>query len=482
MAEFLPPAVQKFIADTREYNDPINESARLTSKFGRSAEEASIVAKKALNNAREAADKLAIAQREAANAADKLRKGEIDEAAAAELAAKATRAKERADIASRESALAASKATDKQADNYRQLARDAAMAAAVVYAANVKMLGSEDDHARAVARVKKEFPELEKSASSALRSLEQKGGSAFKTIEKSGTQSMGALQKVGIAGVAEAIANLPFIAGVAGGAITLVMGGVMSAIAMKVQAGNKDVTTSFANLRSDVGRELRVMTEPFHKVMLEIPAEAELAFKNITPALTQMFSEMGPAMSRFIHSLFGAMGGLSPMLESLGTAFSNLLDDLGGRMGPIINNIATGFKAIFDAVSQNPEAIGQLIESFSYLVRGLGDAIGFLIKFKDQINTVKTMMLGWTPSIKQTFEALNFLKTGFQELNPFAKDTSSTLQIAGGTFNAFAGSGDTAAQSLAKVRAKTQDLVTEANTAKLSVDQLKQAFDRLTGA
>lgn len=483
MAEFLPPATQKFIADTREYNDPLAKSAQNTRQFGRAAEEASITARKAFNNARDAAEKLSIAQREAAEAAEKLKKNEIDEAAAAELAAKATKAKERADIAARESALAAAKATDKQADNLRQLARDAAIADATIMLANLKATGSAKQHAAAVKEVQQAFPELKNSANSAFKAIGNNGSSAFKAIEKNGTASMGLLQKGGIVLLANAIAQLPFIAGVAGGAITLAFGGAMSAIGLMVQAKSPDIKRGFSKLAQEAGAELKKITAPFHDTLLQVLVSAKNAMKDMEPALKGMFDNIAPALTGFVQRLGNSFQMLNPMFTSLGKAFASLLNDLGPRMNTIMNNLGTAFKAIFDAINKNPEALGKLIEDISMMIRYGGDAIGFLIRFKDQFDKLKMAMGLWAPSFGQIVSGIKFLGGGLETLFPSMKKNNDELQIGGGRFKAFGQSTDNAAGSLTRAKQQAiQPMISALNIQKLSVDQLKQAWDRLTGA
>lgn len=453
MADFLPPAVQKFIADTKEYNEPINRSADQTTKFGRAAEEASIVAQRALNNAAEASRKLAIAQDEVKQASDKLRKGLIDEGAAAEIAAKATKAKERADLAVRESAIAAANAADKEAAQFRQVARDAALMEASVFIANTQSTKSGQKNRKELEALTKAFPELGKQAEQAMGKLVIQGA-------KAGAE-MGMVSKIAIPAVIEAIAHLPFIAGSVGGAVTILLGGAFTAVGLKASASSASAKAAISDMTTSAKRDIKEMSKPFIATWNNIDIAAHDAFHSIEPSMQNMFTHLAAATSLFVRRTGKAFFEFGPMFDSLGLAYKAVMDDLGGKMPNILHNVSTGFTAMFDAITAHPEAITSLIEDMSILVRGFGDTIAWLTRAKQGFATFFAQILPMSDTM------MNFAK--WMGWGSKSNKSFTDSQVA-------------AAKAQEAAKLDSDNLVSSLEAQRTTVDQLKQAFDRFTGA
>lgn len=453
MADFLTPAVQKFIADTKEYNDPVKRSADVTTKFGRAAEEASITAKRALENAAESARKLAVAEEEVDRAAKKLKNGLIDEAKAAEISAKATQQKVKADLAARESAVAAANAADKEADNFRQVARDAALMEAATSLANAKMAGSVKQNRSEIKALAAAFPELRQEAQTALRDADK----GFKDMFKGAMD----IKVIAIPAVIGAVMQLPAIASAAAGLITIGLGAAGTAIGMKFAAGSQVAKTAITDLKKHSAAAMKELSKPFQQTWVNLDIAAHEAFNDIEPSMQGMFSNLAEGSSLFLRRTGQAFYKLEPMFNSLGVAYKKVMDSLGGRMPSILQNVSDGFTSMFDAIAQHPDTVVNLVEDVALLVHGLGDMLGFLINLQHNwggfigamsggigIFTNLAKAAGWTSQSNKSFTASQLA------VRQAVKDT---------TFD-------------------SDKLVSSMEAQKTTVDNLKAAFDRYTGA
>ena len=98
MAEELPPAVARFIADVTQYTEPLQRAIEDTKKFGDRTDVAALKARQMALAAREGADKAAAAMKIAEEAAARFERGEISLAEATRAATNAAQAQARADL------------------------------------------------------------------------------------------------------------------------------------------------------------------------------------------------------------------------------------------------------------------------------------------------------------------------------------------------------------------------------------------------
>lgn len=112
MADELPPAVAKFIADTSQYTDPLQKAIDATEKWGDQTNESALKAKQAIRQAQEAEDKAAQSARDAEKAMDSYAKGEMSAKDAADAYTKAQSDQEKASLAVQQAQKAVATATE----------------------------------------------------------------------------------------------------------------------------------------------------------------------------------------------------------------------------------------------------------------------------------------------------------------------------------------------------------------------------------
>jgi ABC-type transporter Mla subunit MlaD len=444
-------------------------------RYGAEQDKAALSARKLGTEAKRAAEQAEQAQTRADAAAKAYERGLIDEAKALRAAARAEDATERAALKAAEAHRAAAHAADEQAQQERQLARDAALSAAAQRLAALKASGSIREHNALLGGLRNKYGDLSKTAVGGFEEITTLGQKAASGIEGL-AQNVSVLGRSGPAAlglVAVALQLLPTLATAAGGAVALGLGGALALVAIKAQSSSADVQAAFAQLKSNVAGDLQEISKPFHATLLQVAADAQSAFESLEPALANAFAVMAPAISRFSREFAGSLSQLDPAIESIGRAFAAVLDTLGPQMGTIMHNIGTGIKAITDAVAANPEALANLVSGLSQIVRYVGDAIGLLIRYSDQINAVFKSFnifaagpIGWVTGL--IFKAKDAFEGGHNAAKSFSESLMDIKPPAG-----------TASAVSVQLAKDMTTLASSTSTAEDKTTALTDAFTRL---
>lgn len=471
----LPEVREKFVADTTGYSRPLREAAKDADKFASDNERAALAARKMGLAAKEAAEKAARAQNDAADAAQKLARGEIDVDEAANAAAKAERELERAAIKAAEAQRALSKAADTTAENMRQVARDAELAAAAERLGALKAAGASKQYNTELKALQKQHGSLAKTALSDFKEMENKGNSTYQALTSAGQKAAeaGPLWQIGIG---NALAELPGIASVAAGGITLALGAAVAGVGVMFAAKNKEVRAEFSSLGHDIFSKLSADAQPFVGVLKNVANEGSAAFGRWEPEIKASWASMAPAVDKFIGLSISSLDKFQPALKAITAGFNAELGALGPRMGAIMGNIATGLKAIADAAAANPDAFAGLVEGLSSIVRYAGDAIGFLVRFKGMFDGLKTLVLG--PGPMDLLKFLGGIGSAGSKLGALIGITGK----AKGATSEWKDSLNGASTAATETGMSTRSLLSAQQAAALSSADLKTKLDDLTGA
>jgi hypothetical protein len=401
---------------------------------------------------KESSEKAAKAQDAAKEAAKRLERGEISEAEAAEIAAKAQKAVERASIKAAEAELAAAKAADKVAENYKQLARSVELSAAAQQLAQLKASRSVKEHNALIRDLEARFGDLSKEGSGAFQMIETAGISSFSALESTGP--------LAVAGIAVGLATLPFLATAAAAGISLVLGGALTAVAIKSQLANKDVQNSFAGTEKYIADGMKEISSPFHQTLLSIASDGRMAFSSLEVSLSDAFQHMAPAVTGFSHQFAISLRELNPAIVSLGHSFSVVLTSFGSQLPTIMHNLAGAIKSISDAAAANPQAFTSLVTDVSELTRVIAYSIAQVIRYKDVISGFLGIFEGKAGSIQQIWKGIKGTSEGFVDFGNAALSASDAESKTGAT---------------------TDHLKTSMDLAKLAAQQMTAAFDAASG-
>lgn len=504
MADFLPPAVQKFIADVNEYVDPVEKAKKETDKFAVQVEKAGIAADKAMNKAAEAARKAELAQKAAADAADKMAKGEIKVEDAAKIAAHAVDALARANLLEREAALSAADAADKESAQLQKLARQAAITASVESVAAVRATGNIDNHKKAIKEATDAFPELARSSDNAFKEIKKysdeaakstgafafvlnsgvfkklatTGEKVFSDLSKEGENAFGSISGSGVlmgSLVAAAIGALPEVAGVAGGAITGVLGLALGGIGLYATKGGATAKAAIKDMKDGILQDAKSLMAPFNKVWVTIASDATGAFKDLYPTLHTVFADMADVTSNWVDDISGSLYKLNPVFDSIDKASQALEQSLGPQMPTIIGNIATAVKTLTDIAAKDPETFTRLAVSLSEFLRYIADGINLLDKF-GSIFSLAFAEFGKNAHLLSMFGGVLGMVFGN------TKDTANATKDSVKAFQSQADAIVRAQQPAAKIQTTFHGLATATQIQTIAVDKLKKAWNALTGA
>lgn len=439
-------------------------------KFGREENKAALAARKLGNEAERAAEKAARAQAEYAEAAEKLADGEGDAARAEELQARAAAAVERAAIKAAEAHRAQARAADQAADQERQLARDAEIAAAAQTLGALKARGALEQHNALLRQVQRRFPELEKDASGAFTAMTSAGGRFGQSLGSltSGMEELSGVGRVMPGVIIAGLQLLPAAAAVAGGAMSLALGGAITAIGIKFAAENKQVRADWGSLGKEIANDFRQDSEPFVGVLRHIAAEGRTEFRSWQPLIKQEFAASAPYVDSFVAQAIGSLDELKPAFHSVMHSFDVQLAALGPQLPGIMHNLSTAIEAVTNAAAKNPQALGDMLKMISLVARGVGDAVGFLIRFEHQLNTTFEVVNGFAMG------PLGLAAAGILKMKQAVDSGSGSLQIGQGSFQSF---GSQAVQT----GISTGHLATAMQLAALSAKEMAAALDAASG-
>lgn len=491
---------ERFVADTREYSRPLREAAQDADRFGehnnaaalaarkmaQAAKEAGERASKGMRDAAEAAKLAEEAQKAAADAAEKLAREEIgaDEAAqaqaraqkkvaeAAEAQARALNAVERADIKAAESSLAAGRAADKQAEQYRQVARDAELAAGVQQLAWLKANGTGEQHNNLLNKLRKDYGQLGQDATAGMQELEN--------------ASAGAAESASVMGpaIAVAIALVPPAATLAAGAITFGLGGALAAVGLKATMGSREAKAALDDLKSHASGVMSEIDKPFEHTWTAMADAAKTALDGVAPDLKAIFADVAPEVSKFAETLGRELpGDLHNLLSAVDRDFGPIADELGATLPDALKKVADGLAQIMDEAAKHPQIVGDLIGGIATLVQAIETMIVWLEKAMEAAEYVKARFDDAAIGVETVGTAMTHMAGPLSLLGGLLKEVGSTAEIFTGTTRSgatdvarYGESIATAAGASAKAAAANKDLAQSTDNATRSLKDLSDAL------
>jgi hypothetical protein len=497
----LDPVVQKFVADMSAYGRNVEQGARQADHFGESntaaalaarkmalsAKEAGEAAQRGMRDAATAAEEAAKAQEQAAEAAEKLARGELgaDEAAQAQARAmqeaqraadeqtRAMNGVERANIRAAEAAQANARAVDAQAEQYRQLARDAEVAAGVQQLSWLKANGTAEQHNQLLNKLRSDYGELGRDATSGMKEMENAEAQAAEA-----GSVMGPLIVAGLALV-------PPAATLVASAVTLGLGGALAGLGLKATYGSQSTQYALDELKSHVGSVMADISKPWDATWQALADSATKAFDGITPDLAAIFHDIAPEVSKFAETLGRQLpDDLHNLLDAVDRDFGPIADELGATLPDALKKVADGLAKVMDEAAQHPQIFGDLINGIATLI----SAIETIIVWLEKVMEFADMLGEKADEAAQGVTTLGNALTGMggplqyvggllREVGTVAQDFTSTYRSSVPDIRQFGETvADSAAQA-AKAAQDNQDLADSASNAAMSLKDLSDALD-----
>jgi hypothetical protein len=345
MADELPPAVARFIADADPFVRGTDEAGDAARKFGREADKAALQARRMGLAAKEAGERAAKAGLLAKEAAEKAAKGMLKEEQAAQAAARAVRELERAEIAQSLAAIAAGEASDKAAKAHRH------------HADSLRNLGRDAEE---------------------TGGLLARGMQAGASAAESALDGLGKTSPLAMAAVVAGIGLLPVAAEAAGGAVTLGLGGALAGLGLAASEGSKKGQAAIASLKEAGERAASEMGRPFEDVWTRIAAVGQRELGRFAPRIRADLADLAPEFSSFADQTGSSLHELQPAFDGVERAFAAVLRTLGPQMPAIMRTLRDAIKDVTDEVEKNPQAITNMVQGLATLVEWGGKTVGFL--------------------------------------------------------------------------------------------------------
>jgi len=252
----------------------------------------------------------------------------------------------------------------------------------------VKELGQELDRTGS-----KDTAGLLKGAQANLKSLERIKGDLSKALEDGGKDAAPVVFD-GIIGtlknlppefqgflVGGAVLAAPVVGSAIGGAILAGVGAAGIGLAIAGQIHNPAVVSAFADLKTEVTRDLTAASSAFGPVLVDTADKAGAAFARITPGLERALDKLAPKADHLVDGFTGlaenAAPGFTKALQGSGVVIDQLAKDLpklGSAVGTGLGLIADNAQGAADGLHQVLNVAGALILTTSGLVNQLEQA------------------------------------------------------------------------------------------------------------
>lgn len=455
MAADLPDVVERFVADVSAYVRDLERAAREADHFGEQNEEARERVQRFGRQAEDAAERAARAQAEAAREAERLANGTGDVERAARAAARAQRELERAQMAQSRAARQAARQADNEAEQYRELARAAARAAAEQQLLRFRAAGQFREHNELLRRLREQYGDFGDEFNRTFQMMESR-------TQRTAGRVSSLLGKIPLKWQA-AIAVLPLAAAAAGGAITLGIGGALSAVAVLAASRSKEVKSEFSGLTKHVVSEVRSWSKPWEGTLVDMAGFFRNTFDALAPDLKGVFADIAPEVRDFVGDVADSLVQFGPMIRKFGDAFQAVLVRLGPEMDDITGQLASGLSSVADAVEENPQAFAEFARNLATIANAAGHLIGILTRL-EQINR----------ALPSGLSLWNRLGDKWGQLRDRAQGLSDRTLVMNGVISATATATDRANDAQSRSGILMQ-------LASQSAQQLKQSLDTLSG-
>lgn len=375
MADELPPAVAKFVADVSQYTEPLQRAIEMTKQFGDRTDAAALKAREMGLRAQEAADRAAVSMQAAQEAADKLARGELTLAEATKIATQAARDQERAEIAAAAALQAAKDAAQRNADAQKKMSDQA----------------------------KKTFSDMSMFEKAML-------GLSFATGSME-PLAAGLIALIG--GLSSALVS----AGIGFGIFATVAKAAISQVQGAVQA--------YAKVQSTTGKAQVAALKAYHQQLAQLtPAQRELAgsiikvqgewqkfIKQATPGVTSV-------LNSGIKLLPGIFRDMAKFLAPVETALHHIIQAMGHGLN------SQGFNQFIKTMSsQAGPSIEKIAQAIGRFAAGIGHLLVTFAPFAQVVLSGLDAMAGgfdkWAAGLSKT--------AGFQEFMVMVKTQGPTI-------------------------------------------------------
>jgi hypothetical protein len=247
--------------------------------------------------------------------------------------------------------------------------------------------------------------------------------------------------------VAAIAAGSIYIGSVLGGALLAGVGAAGLGAAIAGQISNPAVANAIGTLKTDFTTMFKDATSPFEPVLIRAAGAFRQIVKEVAPSLKGAFEAAAPFAETFLQGVGDFVRSALPGLETALVAGSKILARLGESQLPRAGQAVSDF---FDRVSkggrEGGDALGFLIDSFSFTLKVMGTGIGIAEmwygKFEDVAGLVGGLATGnfalFTDRLQAMIEPGDNVATSIKKIDGAAvAATASTRELSDAFDKAF---------------------------------------------
>jgi hypothetical protein len=207
---------------------------------------------------------------------------------------------------------------------------------------------------------------------------------------------------------------LPAVGAVAASAFVTAFGAGLLVLGSVVAAKSVAVKNAWNRALWDMAADLKVISQPFERTLVNLAAFARRTFVALAPELQAAFKDLAPAMSQFGDDLGRALERLGPAIRPVSTAFQAVLKSLGPAMQSAMSSFARGLQIISESVSRNPDGLSDLVAGTGKLFVTISSGLSML----NDLNSAFKVLPGGASAVTRTINTLDFAVRA--ALGPFA--------------------------------------------------------------
>lgn len=308
--------------------------------------------------------------------------------------------------------------------------------------------------------------------------LGRAGGSVF------GSGFLGALKTpiIGPAIVVILLAALavamPAVGAIGAGLFVAAFGAGLGALGIVFAAKADGVKAAWKSTLAGMAADLRVLSVPFERTLINFARVARETFAQFKPALADAFRLLGPTLSTFGEQFGQSFAQLAPQIRPLAQAFAEVLSATGPALQEAFARIAVSIGEVSASIAAHPNALPDLIRGLGELFQLISEGLVIL----NNINGMFEDLTGGFSIVDAAIKAVGFsittvlapfalLEKGMEALGLKSKDLNSDVQISADTAKLWT-------QGLSEAQAKAIGLGAATAGASPAVESLSEKFAR----
>jgi Transglycosylase SLT domain len=176
---------------------------------------------------------------------------------------------------------------------------------------------------------------------------------------------------------------LPFLAQIAAGAITAVLGGALAGLGIVGAIMTGKITKQFDAFKTSASNDLKSIGSSFVPVLQSILRTAQGVLKYLTPVFRAAAATIAGPFQLFANTILKAFmqPAVKKAIQDIAVAFTAVMKAFTPDIPGIAQSFAEAISRLARAVAANPKAFADFLNFFFQLIIVLVDALAWLTRF-----------------------------------------------------------------------------------------------------